>query len=132
MGGFNMSKNKPELTFKYVFADDYNPVYANGAHGGVSPRGELVMNFYLERMALPRSVTHEINPNGTIGSEVSAEPDDLKSSMVRFIAAGVVLNCQSAKELHLWLGERVKEMEALEQAKAAMQLTQPVSGVVTH
>jgi Zn ribbon nucleic-acid-binding protein len=127
-----MSKNKPELTFKYVLADDYNPVYVNGAHGGVSPRGELVMNFYLERMALPRSITHEINPNGTIGNEVAAEPEDLKSSMVRFIAAGVVLNCQSAKELHLWLGERVKEMEALERTKAAMQISQPVSRDVTH
>ena len=127
-----MSKNKPELTFKYVFADDYNPVYVNGAHGGVSPRGELVMNFYLERMALPRSVTHEINPNGTIGNEVAAEPEELKSSMVRYIDAGVVLNCQSAKELHLWLGERVKEMEALERTKAAMQITQPVRKDVTH
>ena len=127
-----MPKNKPELTFKYVFADDYNPVYANGAHGGVSPRGELVMNFYLERMALPRSVTHEINPSGTIGDEVAAEPEDLKSSMVRFIDAGVVLNYQSARDLHLWLGERVKEMEALERAKAAMQISQPVSKDVTH
>jgi len=127
-----MSKNKQELTFKYVFAEDYNPVYVNGAHGGVSPRGELVMNFYLERMALPRSVTHEINPNGTIGNEVAAEPEGLKSSMVRFIDAGVVLNFQSAKELHLWLGERVKEMEALELAKAAMQVSQPVRRDVTH
>jgi hypothetical protein len=127
-----MSKNKQELTFKYVFAADYNPVYVNGAHGGVSPRGELVMNFYLERMALPRSVTHEINPNGTIGNEVAAEPEGLKSSMVRFIDAGVVLNFQSAKELHLWLGERVNEMEALERAKAAMQVSQPVRRDVTH
>jgi len=127
-----MSRNKQELTFKYVFADDYNPVYVNGAHGGVSPRGELVMNFYLERMALPRSVTHEINSNGTIGNEIAAEPEELKSSMVRYIDAGVVLNCQSAKELHLWLGERVKEMETLERAKAAMQTSQPVRKDVTH
>jgi hypothetical protein len=127
-----MAKNKPELKFKYVFADDYNPVYVNGAHGGVSPRGELLMNFYLERMALPRSVTHEINPAGTIGDEVAAEPGDLKNSMVRFIGTGVVLNYQSAKDLHLWLGERVKEMEALELAKAAMQFGQPVSKDVTH
>lgn len=122
-----MSK-KPELTFKYVYADDYNPVYANGAHGGITPRGELVMNFYLERMALPRSITHEINPNGTIGAEAAAEPADLKNSLVRFIDTGVVLNCQSAKELHLWLGERIKEMEAMERAKAAMQLAPPPAG----
>ena len=123
-----MAQNKPELKFKYIFDYGYNPVYVNGAHGGVSPRGELVMNFYLERMALPESITHEINPNGTIGSETAAEPDDLAHSMVRFIEAGVVMNYQNARELHLWLGERVKEMEALERAKATI----PAGKDVTH
>lgn len=123
-----MSQNKPELKFKYIFDYGYNPVYANGAHGGVSPRGELVMNFYLERMALPESITHEINPNGTIGSETAAEPDDLAHSMVRFIEAGVVMNYQNARELHLWLGERIKEMESVERAKANI----PAGKDVTH
>ena len=115
-----MAQNKPEIKFKYIFNYGYNPVYVNGAHGGVSPRGELVMNFYLERMALPESLTHEINPNGTIGGEVTSEPEDLKNSMVRFIETGVVMNYNGAKDLLLWLGERVKEMEALEKAKTAV------------
>jgi hypothetical protein len=123
-----MAQNKPELKFKYIFDYGYNPVYVNGAHGGVSPRGELVMNFYLERMALPESITHEINPNGTIGKETAAEPDDLAQSMVRFIESGVVMNYQNARELHLWLGERIKEMEALEQAKANI----PAGKDMTH
>jgi hypothetical protein len=123
-----MAQNKPELKFKYIFDYGYNPIYVNGAHGGVSPRGELIMNFYLERMALPESITHEINPNGTIGKETAAEPDDLANSMVRFIESGVVMNYQNAKELHLWLGERIKEMEALEQAKGNI----PAGKDITH
>ena len=122
-----MAKN-PQIKFKYIFDYGYNPVYANGAHGGVSPRGELVMNFYLERVALPESITHEINPNGTIGQEVDAEPADLAQSLVRVIKSGVVMNYQNARELHLWLGERVKEMEALEQAKAGI----PAGKDMTH
>jgi len=123
-----MAQDKPELKFKYIFDYGYNPVYVNGAHGGVSPRGELVMNFYLERMALPESITHEINPNGTIGREVAAEPEDLGQSLVRVIKSGVVMNYQNARELHLWLGERIKEMEALEQARANV----PAAKDVTH
>ncbi len=114
-----MAQNKPEIKFKYIFNYSYNPVYVNGAHGGVSPRGELIMNFYLERIALPESITHNINQNGTIGGEVESEPADLKSSLVRYVENGVVLNYQSARDLHQWLGERLKEMEALEQAKGA-------------
>ncbi len=35
--------------FKYVFDDDYNPKYVNGAFGGVNPQGEINLNFYMER-----------------------------------------------------------------------------------
>jgi len=112
--------NKPEMTFKYIFTYDYNPVYVNGAHGGVSPRGELVVNFYLERQPLPNSITHEITPAGQIGTETDSEPSDLNRSLVRHVTNGVVLNYNTARELHYWLGEKLKEMEALEKARAAM------------
>ncbi len=126
-----MASNKPEVTFKYIFNYAYNPSYVNGAHGGLTPRGELVVNFYLERPPLPQEISHEINPNGTIGEVTAEEPADLKSSMVRFIDTGVVLNYESARNIHFWLGERLKEMEAIERAKAAMNF--PDEGEpVTH
>ncbi len=112
---------KNDFTFKYIYTYDYNPVYVNGAHGGVTPRGELVVNFYLERQPLPNSISHELNPNGTIGNETSVEPSDLNKSLVRYVSNGVVLTPQTARELHYWLGEKIKEMEALEQARAAQK-----------
>lgn len=109
--------NKPEMTFKYIFTYDYNPVYVNGAHGGVSPRGELVMNFYLERPPLPNAITHEITQVGGIGPETTVDPEDLGRSLVRHVTNGVVLNYNTASELHYWLGEKLKEMEAMEAAR---------------
>ncbi|OGU12578.1 MAG: hypothetical protein A2075_01635 [Geobacteraceae bacterium GWC2_58_44] len=128
-----MSNKKPEMTFKYIFTYDYNPVYVNGAHGGISPRGELVMNFYLERQPLPNAITHEITQAGTIGPETSVEPSDLGRSLVRQVINGVVLNYNTARELHYWLGEKVKEMEALEEARAAMAAGQTSAKTnITH
>ncbi len=122
---------KPEITFKYIFNYAYNPVYVNGAHGGLSPRGELVMNFYLERPPLPEEIRHEINPNGTIGAVTSEEPHNLGTSMVRYIDTGVLLNYESARNIHFWIGERLKEMETIEKAKAAMNSVEQ-GGVLTH
>jgi hypothetical protein len=119
-GGVTVATKKPELTFKYIFNYSYNPVYVNGAHGGISPRGELVMNFYLERPPLPNEITHEINMNGTIGEVIAEEPENLNSSMIRFIDTGVILNYEAARNIHFWMGERLKEMEAIERAKAGM------------
>ena len=72
-----MSSKKPELTFKYIFNYGYNPSYVNGAQGGFSPRGEMVINFYLERQPLPDAITHEITPEGAIGRETEVDPKDL-------------------------------------------------------
>ncbi len=112
-----MSNKKPEITFKYVFNYSYNPTYVNGAQGGFSPRGEMVINFYLERQPLPESITHEITPAGAIGRETGVEPSDLPNSMVRFIDTGVVMSYENAKVFHAWLGDKLREVEDLHKAR---------------
>ncbi|MBT0663853.1 hypothetical protein KI809_06015 [Geobacter pelophilus] len=117
------SVKKPQIIFKYLFAEDYNPVYVNGAHGGVSPRGELVVHFYLERSGIPVAITQEINANGTIGAVIDEVPADFNQTLYRAVESGIVLNYESARTIHGWLGERIKELEALQQAKESMQFT---------
>ena len=112
------SKHDPSITFKYIFKYDYNPIYVNGAHGGISPRGEIIANFYLERPPLPNEITHAINPDGSIGTEVVAvDPEDLNSSIVRYVSNGVVLSHQNAKALHGWLGEQIEALEGMVSAR---------------
>ncbi|KAF0220758.1 MAG: hypothetical protein FD174_1082 [Geobacteraceae bacterium] len=112
---------KPEITFKYVFNYNYNPSYVNGAQGGVSPRGEIVVHFYHERPALPDSVTHELTSQGGIGRETAVEPESLPSTMVRFIDTGITMNYENARVFHAWLGDRLKEMEALQKTQQAFE-----------
>jgi hypothetical protein len=119
-----MSSKKPELTFKYVFNYGYNPSYVNGAQGGFSPRGEMVINFYLERQPLPDSITHEITPEGAIGRETEVEPKDLASSMVRFVDTGVVMSYENARVFHSWLGDKLRELEEIHKAQASFEKTQ--------
>jgi hypothetical protein len=122
-----MSTKKPEITFKYVFNYGYNPTYVNGAQGGFSPRGEMVINFYLERQPLPESITHEITPQGAIGRETSVEPEDLANSMVRFIDTGVVMSYENAKLFHAWMGDKLREMEELHKARTSFE-NSPAAG----
>ncbi len=107
--------------FKYVFNYGYNPTYVNGAQGGFTPRGELVVNFYLESQPLPETISHEITPEGAIGAEVSVEPADLPNSFVRFIDTGVVMNYENARAFHAWMGEKLQEMEELYKAQHDFQ-----------
>ncbi|OGT97954.1 MAG: hypothetical protein A2079_05530 [Geobacteraceae bacterium GWC2_48_7] len=122
-----MSQKKPEIKFKYVFNYAYNPTYVNGAQGGFSPRGEMVINFYLERQPLPESISHEITPEGAIGRETAVEPEDMSSSLVRYVDTGVVMNYDSARVFHSWLGDQLHAMEELQKARVAFEDV-PVAG----
>ncbi len=110
---------KPEIRFTYVVGEDYRPVFVNGAHGGISPRGEMVINFYHERPPLPETITHELSPDGTIGREVEPEAASTANTMVRSVDVGIIMTYDNVRNFHLWLGERLKEMEAMEKARAA-------------
>lgn len=116
-----MNSKKPEITFKYIFNYGYNPAYVNGAQGGFSPRGEMVIHFYLERQPLPESISHEITPEGAIGREIGVEPEGLASSMVRFIDTGVVMSYENAQVFHTWLGDKLREMEELHKLRSAFE-----------
>ncbi len=105
-----------KVKYKYIFENNYNPRYVNGAIGGASSRGEFVINFYFERMALPNSQSFEVR-EGRQGEEIKDDvnPNDYQNSLVRVVESGIILDYKNAKEIHRWLGEHIKALEDLTQ-----------------
>lgn len=106
-----------QIKVKYKYADNYNPQYVNGAHGGINVQGEIVANFYFERVPMPNSYTHEITKEGGLGSILATEPEDLTKSVLRYVQSGVVMNLEVARQIHKWLGAQIALRE--EQIKEA-------------
>lgn len=96
-----------KIKVKYKYADDYNPQYVNGAHGGINVQGEIVANFYFERVPMPNSITHEVTKEGGLGNIVVTEPEDLTKSVLRYVQSGIVMNLEVAKQIHKWLGNQI-------------------------
>ena len=101
---------KNSVKYKYIFKDDYNPKYANGAHGGLTTRGEISVNFFYERPALPNEQIHSIK-DGKIGPIISNDPIDNSATLVRVIENGVILNIQTAKQVVNWLQSKIDIIE---------------------
>lgn len=108
-----MGKIKEDIKCKYIFKEDYNPLYVNGAQGGINSLGEIVINYYLERTALPNSQTFSINEGKMDNKPNQEEPIDLQNSFVRVVQNGVIMNYQTAKEIHRWLGEHISALEEI-------------------
>lgn len=96
-----MEKEKT-VTLKYKFNDDYAPVYANGAYGGTNPKGEIVINFFAERLPVPRSETYNLTEDGNLKECVSVDPKEMP--IIRTVSSGIIVSKESAKEIYNWLG----------------------------
>lgn len=100
------------INFKYIFPDEYNPVYANGVFGGVSPQGEIVVNFFFERNPIPYSETRNVDDNGQLTEVIKIDPQEHDTNVLRVISNGVILNLQSAKAINEWLTGKIIELES--------------------
>lgn len=105
------------VNFKYKFSEVYNPVYINGAYGGIGPRGELEVNFYLERQPIPYTEVHPIDKDGKLGARVAIKPEDHTDTIIRFVTTGIVMNLETAKTIHQWLGNNIKKLESAKEGK---------------
>lgn len=100
-----------QIRFKYVFPENYNPVYCNGAFGGISPHGEIVANFFLERLPIPNSMSNLVNSDGSLGGVIATDPENLEQTIIRHISTGIILSEESAKAIYAWLGTQIQELE---------------------
>lgn len=109
------STKTERVTFAYVRGPLCRTVFADGAFGGPSPTGGLLeVNFYTVHRPLPDRVVHPLNPDGTLGNEIRDERV-IRSGFIREVEVALLLTHASAKGVHKWLGERLAEMEKLQQ-----------------
>jgi hypothetical protein len=119
-----MSKPPVEqATFKYVFEDTYNPIYANGAHGGPTPHGEIAINFFFERNPVPLSETFAVSPDGRVTETLAREPALSPGTIeiIRYVSTGVIMSRETAKRVYDFLGRQLQALDAVTEAKRGME-----------
>lgn len=104
------NETKQHFNFEYVFDENYNPKYVNGAFGGVNPQGEINLNFYMERFAIPKKEKLEIDDESKV-TNVTHEPADVESRFIRFIQCGITMNRERAQEIYSFLGDLLSQSE---------------------
>lgn len=108
-----MAQKIEKVKFKYLFDKSYNPTYCSGGFGGITPKDEIVFNFFLERHPIPYSETQKINDDGSLGNIVEREPEykDDTADVIRYVESGVIMNLETAKEVRAWLDKHIQILE---------------------
>jgi hypothetical protein len=98
------------VEFEYNYSDGYKLAGVNGAHGGITPRGDFVIEFFAEASMVPDSIKHALNDDGSLGEILETKAPSAK--MQRRIQTGVILSLKNAKLIASWMQERIKEHES--------------------
>jgi hypothetical protein len=108
-----MQEPIPEkVSFQFIKGAAYHVLHADGAYGGLTPRGNTFVCFYSERQPIPESVTHVVGPNGLLGDEIESERK-VKPAVIREVDIGVMMDIHVTRALHQWLGNVLAEHEKL-------------------
>ncbi len=100
-----------EITFRFVRSANYHIVVANGAWGGMTPRGELKFDLFFEHVELPEAISYLSTPDG-LGPEVSRTP--AVTPITREALIAVVMTTENAENLGRWLLEKVGQQRKKE------------------
>jgi hypothetical protein len=104
----------PKVVFHYIKNAAFRVIHTDGAFGGITPSGHIHMSLYSERTPIPQRMAHPLNPNGTLGEPIPSETVG-KDGIVREVDVDVMMNIETTKSLYMWLGQKIKEHEALDQ-----------------
>lgn len=102
---------------KYImkFSRDPNleiqPVH--GVFGGVTPLGEIEMNFFTESEDLPECIEMTISEAGTLINEKIVYKDPTTHHLTRIIKNRMVVSYSTAQSIRDWLNDQLDLMDSM-------------------
>lgn len=88
----------------YIKSNLYRVIFAEGAYGGVSPRGMISFALYNERQAIPRNSEVTVTDRSVLSEAIT----DTRGGLVREVEAQIMMGLDEAAELSRWLAEKVE------------------------
>jgi hypothetical protein len=95
--------------FDYIKSPYFRNIYAEGAWGGISPRGLVQFAVYSERKAIPRRTVLRV-PADKDGPANQEEVIDQKPGFVREMEAMIQMDINAGVEFHRWFRAKLEEL----------------------
>lgn len=105
-----MAQDPETVRIEFERSPSYRLIAADGAWGGPTPRGRILVNFFVDVPTSPLSVTHGLSDDGQLGPEVDRSPalPETSPRVSREFEVGVLLSPEDAEGVGRWLLEQVE------------------------
>lgn len=105
-GLVKMSEENREIEIIYKKEEDYEIFPVNGAHGGFTSRGDLLVNFFFEHEGIPEMEKLELDEEGNVvSSKFEGE------FHVRNVKIGISLSSDQALSIANWIIDKVEDYQ---------------------
>lgn len=98
------------VIFDYIKGADFRTLRADGALGGITPRGMVHFVVYSERGPIPQRVRHQIMDTGHLSSEFDVMEG--RTSIIREMQVDIFMDFSAAKSFSQWLMKTVEDLES--------------------
>lgn len=98
-----------EVVFDYIKTPDYREIHADGAWGGLTPRGYIQMAIYNERLPIPQQTTFELKDN-QVGNEVK-EKRRTRQAIIRNVEVDLIMDLNTAESMRDWLDQHIQRLK---------------------
>lgn len=103
-------KKLTELEFFFEHDPNYRIIAANGIWGGLTPRGDIQLDFFVEKQNTPESIRHELKETGVLGDELGRFPS---RKIIRRLQVGILLSAEQADSVANFIKDKVKELREI-------------------
>jgi len=101
-----------EITFHYIKTPNYRTYHVDGFYGGLTARGNLYAELFVERKPTPQEETYKI-----IDRNLGPKTDEKgKKGFIREIEAGIAMDYSTMLALKKWLDGQIAEYQLKYQA----------------
>ena len=98
------------IDIHYEKSNLFRVIPVEGAYGGLTPHGKILMSVYNERWPLPKVVTHEFHPDGTLGKMTQSSG---REGVYREVETALLMDVSTAKAMTKWLSEKIEQVDRL-------------------
>ncbi len=105
--------DKSKIDFHFEKSNLFRVVHVDGAFGGPTPQGKILVSVYSERLPLPKVITQELKPDGSLGEEVDRLS---RGGIFREVEVALTMDKNVAEAIRDWLGDQIRKLDKIEEA----------------
>lgn len=102
---------KQSIKFHYIRTPGYRNYHVDGIFGGITPKGLLHMDLFVERNPISSMVEQEITESGTPGKVIEKKIET--DGIIRQIECGLIIDLNTAGSIRDWIDAKIKEFQKI-------------------